>query len=343
MPRKTRMNDLTSPELLAQVNPENLRLKNDFLNYLRSVQRSEGTIAGYDNDLDIFFVWVMQHAGNKEFAKVSKRDLVSFQNWLINENGNSASRVRRIKSAISSMSNFIEAILDDEPEFQNFRSIVRKIESPVNQPIREKTVLTDEQVQALLDRLTEKKHYDKACLVALAVYSGRRKSELVRFRVDDFKDENLVCDGALYKTTNPIKTKGMGGGKYIYCYTFAKNFKPYFDRWMEDRAVKGIESEWLFPDKKEPHKQMSPNLITSWANTFSAILGVEWYAHSCRHYFTTYLVRAGLPDGVVQSILGWTSSDMVRVYTDIDADEQIGMYFKDGEICAPEKRGIADL
>ena len=45
-------NDITSPELLRQVNPDNMRLKQDFLDYLRSVQRSPKTIAGYDNDED---------------------------------------------------------------------------------------------------------------------------------------------------------------------------------------------------------------------------------------------------------------------------------------------------
>lgn len=47
MPRKTKMNDLTSPELIAQVNPGNARLKQDFIDYLRSMQRSPGTINGY--------------------------------------------------------------------------------------------------------------------------------------------------------------------------------------------------------------------------------------------------------------------------------------------------------
>lgn len=40
MPRKTKYNNITSPALLEQVNPENKRLKNDFLTYLKSVQRS---------------------------------------------------------------------------------------------------------------------------------------------------------------------------------------------------------------------------------------------------------------------------------------------------------------
>ena len=38
MPRKTKQNEITSPELLSQVNPENIRLKHDFIAYLQSAQ-----------------------------------------------------------------------------------------------------------------------------------------------------------------------------------------------------------------------------------------------------------------------------------------------------------------
>lgn len=343
MPRKTKMNDLTSPELVSQINPNNIRLRDDFLDYLRSVQRSPGTINGYKNDLDILFVFCLQRLGNKDFQNITKRDLVSFQNWLINENGNSPARVRRLKSAISSLSNYIEGILDDEPEFKDFRTIVRKIESPVNQPVREKTVLTNEQLEALLEKLVEKKAYDKACMLALAMYSGRRKSELVRFRVDDFKESNLVCDGALYKTSDTIKTKGFGLGKYIYCYTLAKKFKPYLDLWMNYRTDNQIDSEWLFPSREDPSKQMKPETLNSWANTFSNMLEEDFYWHAMRHAFTTNLVRAGIPDSVIKEIIGWSDVSMVSVYTDIDAEEQIGMYFKGGEINVPQKKNISDI
>lgn len=343
MARKTKMNDLTSPELVAQVNPENIRLKKDFLDYLRSVQRSPGTIKGYDNDLDIFFVYCMRNLGNKNFSEVTKRDLVSFQNWLINENCNSPSRVRRIKASISSLSNYIEAILDDEEEFKGFRSIVRKIESPVNQPVREKTVLSEEQLDNLLQVLTENKQYEKACMLALAICSGRRKSELVRFKVGDFKDENLVCGGALYKTSETIKTKGFGLGKYIYCYTLAKKFKPYFDNWMQYRAENGIESIWLFPLKENPDEQLKPETLNSWAITFSNILGVDFYWHSLRHYFTTSLARSGLPDGVIQEIIGWTSADMVRIYKDLTTEEQLEQYFDENGIKTVQPAKLSDL
>lgn len=342
MSRKTKMNSITSPELVSEINPENIRLKDDFLEYLQSVQRSPGTISGYSNDLDIFFVWVLKNARNKFFVDISKRDLVAFQNWLINENKNSPSRVRRIKAAISSLSNFVEAILDDEPEFRGFRSIVRKIENPALQPVREKTVWEDDELESLLNKLVEKKHFDKACYLALAMYSGRRKSELCRFRVSDFDDSRLVCGGALYKSA-PIKTKGKSGGKYIPCYTLAKKFKPYLDMWLKEREQSGIESEWLFPSKDNPDQQMGISTVNSWAETFTRLSGKNFYAHSLRHYFTTSLARAGIPDGVIQSIVAWESSDMVRLYTDIDADEQIGMYFSNGDISVPDKKGFSDM
>lgn len=73
MARKTKMNNITSPELLAQVNPKNTELLNDFKDYLRSVQRSETTIAGYENDIQIVWVWNLQHNNNLFFVDWTKR------------------------------------------------------------------------------------------------------------------------------------------------------------------------------------------------------------------------------------------------------------------------------
>lgn len=340
MARSTKMNSITSPELLRQVNPKNNQLLADFLDYLRSVQRSETTIAGYDNDIQIAWVWCLQNNDNKFFVDWTKRNIVAYQNWLLNNNENSPARIRRLKAALSSLSNYIEGVLDDE--FPNFRNIINKVENPVNRPVREKTVWEDEELDDLLEKLVERADYEKACYLALAMYSGRRKSELCRFRVTDFTDERLVCGGALYKSA-PIKTKGQGGGKVIPCYTLAKKFKPYLDYWIDYRKRNGIESEWLFPNKKNPKEYVPISTINSWSNTFSRISGRPAYIHSLRHYFTTSLVRSGIPDNVITQIVGWESADMCKIYTDIEADEQIGMYFKDGEINVSASNGIDSL
>ena len=340
MGRRTKMNSITSPEKLRQINPENMQLMHEFLNYLRSVQRSETTIGGYENDILIALVWCLEQNDNKPFVKWTKRNIVAYQNWLLYTNENSPARVRRLKAALSSMANYVETVLDEE--YPNFRNIINKIENPQLQPVREKTVWEDEQLEEMLNKLVEKKQYEKACMLALGMYSGRRKAELCRFRVSDFDDDKLVCGGALYKSA-PIKTKGKGSGKVIPCYTLAKKFKPYFDLWMEERKNQNIESEWLFPDASNPQEQISISTLNSWANTFSRMSGKDFYWHSLRHAFTTGLARAGIPDSVIQTIVNWESADMVRIYKDIDADEEIGMYFRDGDIAAPQQKSLGDL
>ena len=340
MGRKVQQNKITSPELWDQVNPENKRLLEDFLTYLRSIQRSETTIAGYRNDAEIAFVWCLQNNKNKFFVEWSKRDVVAFQNWMLNNNGNSPARVRRIKSVLSSMSNYIENVLDDE--YEGFRPIIRKIENPINQAVQEKTVLSDEQCDQLLTALMDKGWYEKACCVALAFYSGRRKSELVRFKVSHFDDENIIF-GSLYKTPEKIKTKGRGNGKMLYCYTLAKEFKPYFDAWMKYREENGIESEWLFPNHDDPSKHLEPSTLNSWADTYSRILGVPFYHHCARHRFSTALHEAGIPDSVIKEIIGWDSLEMVSIYVDSSVDDEIGKYFGEDGIKKVEATRLDQL
>lgn len=340
MPRKTKQNDITSPELLSQVNLENMQLLDDFLDYLKSTQRSEGTINSYRSDIHIAWVWNLKHNGNIFYCDWTKRHVIRYQNWLLNENGNSPARVRRLKASLSSLGNFIEGVLDNE--FPNYRNIINKVENPINQPVREKTVWKDEELERLLETLVEKRMYEKACFLALAMYSGRRKAELCRFKLSDFGNDRLVCGGALYKSA-PIKSKGRGGGKYINCYTLAKQFKPYLDLWIQERNNLGIESVWLFPAKDNPAEHIAISTANSWSNTYSRLSGRDAYLHSLRHFFTTNLSRAGIPDGVIQTIVNWQSGDMVKLYKDIDADEELSMYFTEDGIVAPQTKGFSDI
>jgi integrase len=344
MGRKVQYNNIVTDELLSQVNPENIELGKDFLDYLRSIDRSPNTIDAYSHDLNIFWSYLLLHCGNKFFVDLSKRDISKYQSYCLTEYKWSPARMRRVKSTLSSLSNYVENMLDDE--FENYKPIVRKIENPVNEKVLKKTVLEDYQLQELLDVLVEKKKYDKACMLSLAMNSGRRKAELPRFKVSYFDDKNIIY-GSLYKTPEQIKTKGRGSrGKMLTAYVLSKPFKPYFDLWMNYRKENGIDSEWLFPKKvgnEYIDEPMDSKTLNSWAGSFSKILGVDFYFHSLRHYFTTACSRSGLPDDVIQMIIGWSSLDMVSLYKDIDADEQFEKYFADGGIKKVEQKSLSDL
>lgn len=338
--RKTKKNNITSPELLERVNADNKQLLKEFLDYLRSTDRSDTTIAAYKSDIEIAFVWCLQNNDNKPFVNWTKRNIIAYQNWLIYENENSPARVRRLRASLSSLSNFIENILDDE--YPEFRNIIGKIEAPINNPVREKTVLSDDDVNSMLNKLVTMGRFDVACLTALAAYGGRRKSELCRFKVDDFSDDRLICGGSLWKSS-PMKSKGRGRqGKIICCYTLAHKFRPYLELWMKDREERGIDSEWLFPNCDGTNHIGIPT-VNSWMNILSRISGLDIYAHSFRHYFTTMLSNEGLPDSVIKEVVQWTDISMVGVYVDRSTEDTLDMYFGADGIIKKEAKGLSDL
>lgn len=328
MARKTNNQKIATEGKLSHVNKSNISLKKDFLIYLKSIKRSQGTITGYDSDLNIVFVYILDNLENKDFAKLTKRELIGLQNWMIERNL-SSNRIRRIKSAISSLSNYCENILaDDDPEFQGFKSSIRKIESPPLQLVREKTVWEEDELNNLLDTLVEQGKYERACFVALAMYSGRRKAELARFKLSDFSDDKLICNGALYKSS-PILTKG---NKYLECYTLAKKFKPYLDLWTVQRDNIGLGGDWLFPNHSDESKHINSSTFDGWSKSFTDITGKDFYPHSLRHFYCTALVKAGIPDNVIVDIIGWSSSEMLKLYDDSSKDDKLDMYFSGGEI-----------
>lgn len=322
--RSTVYNLITSDEKIAQINPKNVQLMNDFLDYLVSIDRSSTTIKGYKNDLLIFFCWNIDENENKYFVDLTKREIAKFQKHAMTDWGWSSNRLSRVKSTLSSMSNYIENILDDEIE--NYRSIVRKVESPVKQPVREKTIITDEEVDQILNDLVRDKEYQIACAFALAAFGGARKSELLNYKVSYFDDKNIMKDAALYATPEPIKTKGRGSlGKLLIKYTLL-DFKKYFDLWMSDRKEKGLlDNEYLFVNSKGETLGISG--MNSFANTISNYLGRPFYFHSLRHQLCSRLFRLGLPSDVIQEYFGWTSADMLNVYNDNSATDTFGKFF----------------
>ena len=255
---------------------------------------------------------------------MKKREFIRFFNYMVTELKSSPNRIITVRATLSSLSNYIEDILDEE--YEDFRNIVCKIETVAKEPIRKKTIMTQEDVNSCLEKLVKDEKYQIACYLALAVASGARKAELLRFKCDYFKDENIVF-GCMYKTPEEIKTKGRGSrGKMLYKYTFVKQFKPYFDLWMNYRKENGIESEWLFVVKRDDkYEQAEVHNADRWAEIINKYMNSNsFYAHSCRHFFVTELKRKGLPNEVVQAIVGW-QSDMCNVYNDTPIEETFSM------------------
>lgn len=327
--RSTVYNNIASDEKLAMVNPKNKELEEDFLAYLVSTDHAKSTIKQYEYNLHAFWCWNLDYNKNKFFVDIRKKDIARWQSHAINEYGWSPNRLGVVKSTMSSLGNYIEDILDDE--YEDYKPIVRKIKSPKKVAVREKTILSEKELQKLLDHLINNEEYMKACVVSLAMNSGRRKAELPRFKVKYFDDGNIICNGGLYKTPEKVMTKGAGRlGKMLELHTIVKPFKPYLNMWLEKRKELGIRSEWLFVkgfDEKGRKEQLQTYTMDKWAKEFSDFLQKPFYWHGLRHYFTTKLVELNIPASVIQELVGWESADMVEIYNDQTSDQKFEKYF----------------
>lgn len=343
MGRFTVYNNITSKEKIDQINSENIYIKKEFLEYLQSVNRAPSTIKQYDAMLNIFFVWNLEYNNNKEFTTITKREFAKFQNHAINEWEWSPKRIRTVKASISSLSNFIENIMDEEEGYENYHAVIRKIENPANETVREKSVFEKDELNSLLDYLVKNKEYKKACMLSLAMCSGRRKAELTRFKVSYFDEKNVMF-GSLYKTPERVTSKGRGkNGKQIFFYILKNDFDPYLKLWLKQREELGINSIWLFPNPNDFDEHVNIGAFDGCTKQFSDYLGKPFYWHSMRHFFTTECVKKNLPANVIQEIIAWDSADMVTLYTDISTDDMLEKYFDESGIKNIQSTSLNDL
>lgn len=315
---------ITDPKLLKQIDVRNINLINQFLAD-KEIRCSLASVVNYKSDLQIFFTWNLLHNNNKFFIDIKKREIATFFSYGSRELKWKSARFTRARACLSSFSNFIERFYDDEyPAFKNF---IGKVIDPMPHSFAlEKSVLTEEQVMGLLNHLTEKKQYQQACWVALAISSGARSSELLRFTVDIIDENNTAFGGIFLETTKTIKTKGRTKtGKVIKKYIIKDIFLPYYNRWMEVRRVTlkdtGQQHNSLFIKQTgEPAKLDS---VRCWLLGMSKYLQCPIYAHAFRHYATTYLIRLKFPPRLIQEIMGWDSTTMVEIYNDVDVKDQV--------------------
>lgn len=345
MGRSTVYNHIVSKEKMDMVNPENIELGEDWLEYLQSIDRSPQSIVAYRNDLKIFWVWNLEFNKNKFFTDLTKREIAKFQNHALNTWGWSPNRIRRVKSCLSSLSNYIENVLDDEEEFQNFKPIIRKIENPVKNVVREKTVLSDEQVENLLDTLVERKEYERAAGVAIVAFSGMRKAELLQMKVEYFNEDHFVYD-AMWKT-DKIRTKGFGRLGHQMEKFVLYGAKPYIDLWLQYRKENGIESEWMFLTKTRQEDGSyiyhARKDVSAWTEEFTDILEEDFYFHCLRHYTCTRLHRLNLPSHVIQEFFGWASSEMLQIYNDVTAEDEFEKYFDKNGVKEVQQGTLSEL
>lgn len=288
--RSTIYNNIVTKENIVEINPDNLKLLDEWLMYLRAANKSKQTVVNYKSDIRIFFVYLLKKADNKFFGNIVPRDIVFFQNWCMEELKLSSNRICRLKDVLSSFSNYVEDFYKDDERLKDFENITRAIKNPPKTKVREETLLTEQEINLIFEKLIDKSQYKAACLLALALYGGLRKAELVQIEIETFDKENIV--GSLYKTPNKITLKGG-----------YKN-EVYFLKQEVDRFVYLWKRERKRQIKRfgEPPEEIKNKL-------FSYVRCGEWNLQklSMMHYVANVITKVMKENGI-NKVFYWESA-----------------------------------
>jgi site-specific recombinase XerD len=323
MARKTFKKIITSDENWNLVSKENKKLMERFLKE-KNTRCSDTTIEGYKSDLSIFFTWNMIENDNKYFPLIKKLEFAEFFGFATSELKWAGSRFARVRSALSQISESIIKFLDDEfPTYRNL--ILAAIESMPKEPVREKTILSEEQINSLFDYLHKINKPQEELLLALAIGSGARVSEWLRFTTDIIDKDNTAFEDIFLEMLKPIKTKGRTKtGKQLTKYIIRDVFWERYEKWLPIREQIMKENNkthnCIFIKSNGDPAQVST--VRSWIAKWEKFLGVNFYPHCLRHYITTFLSKLGLETDLIVEIMGWSDSKMFSIYCDLSAKDK---------------------
>lgn len=323
--RKTFRKIITSQELIEQINPKNKMLMERFLKNF-ATKRSPNSVTSYRSNLTMFMCWNVEHNDNKNFVDIRKIELADFFDYAVTELKWSPNRFAQMHSCLSSFSAWIENYYDED--YPMFRNLLPKIEKPVKENIRKKTVLQKEDIDKLFKHFEENDMVQDACLLSLVISCGARVSELARFTTDLINEENVVFDGLFLETTEEIQTKGRGvNGKSLRKYILKDMFIPHYHKWLELRKKIMDESNqdhnYMFVTKDG--NPANADRLRDWMAVWSDIVEAPCYPHSFRHYHITMLKKLELEDDFIVYITGWSEStghSMVGIYNDMTAADR---------------------
>jgi integrase/recombinase XerD len=286
-----------------------MNLLQEFIDDCEIRGMTHGTIRSYNSNVGLYLRWL-----KKEKTEPLKADATVIRNFItyLRKEGKSPKTLENYFAAISS---FYEWLLYEDRVSNNPVRAVRKRylrKYKENGPKHERKLLSVKEMAMLVNSIPSKR--DRAIVVLLAK-TGIRREELVQIDVDDINWE----DESIMLKPHPKRT----------------NRRVYFDaevaitlkRWLKVREALPDEKA-LFVGNTGTRLQRNGiyNIVTHWAERVDlhdpkGELEGKFTPHCCRHWFTTHLLRNGMPREMVEELRGDAGKAAIDIYYHIDPRE----------------------
>ena len=166
-----RTDEITEEEWL-EINKTNRDMVQDYLDNQSDL--SVKTRPAYRSGLRIFFKYVHDYLGDKDFTQIKKKEFQKYLNWLTNR-GLSDSAIKFKKSCVSAFCNYVMMMYEDEiPTFRNFTIGLKVVKTGY---VHEKVHLTPDEYVALCEELERREEWQKLAYVVFSYSTGCRRAE----------------------------------------------------------------------------------------------------------------------------------------------------------------------
>ncbi len=285
--------------------------------------RQDCIIRGFSKDtLNVYsgIVRMLYDFNDGDLTGVNEETLVAYLAYLRRTRHLAQKSVQLHFAALSTFYEFLifKKIVSTNPVMIIRRRYLKAYK--MHEASQHRQLISVEQASLLVNSILEAR--DKA-VVVLLLKTGIRRHELSELDVSDIDMDNL---------TITLKPAAKRSNEIVY---FDPETAFVLARWLDQRAKHiPIKNPALFTDRygNRLGNMGIDRLVTKHAarvglhNKASKRLEDKFTPHCCRHWFTTHLIRAGMPREFVQELRGDAGREAIDIYVHVDRAELKASY-----------------
>ncbi len=295
-------------EKLKKINPETVKLWERYKIDMSLRELSEKTIAGYENDMQQFFIYVYDNFDNKSIKEIDDEDITEFL-YYCKTNGNNSRRIKRRMSSISAFYIFLrrKRVVSENPmEF---------IERPKKDTdVATQTFLTLEQVNLMRDKLNEfvnksktlsSKHYSLQiqCYAMFSLTTMARVNAVRSIEWSQIDYEDRIVHDVPEKEGYIVK---------LYISEEVKDLLINLQKFRKENNID--DNGFVFISRsKDGAKKVTTGTMNRWSKVVGAMIDVPTLQpHDFRRSYATLLSNAGMPLEEISELLNHMGTDVTN-------------------------------
>jgi len=278
---------------------------------------SSGSSPQYKSLLNIFAQFA--HSKGHSFLDVDRDILREFIGYL-KEEKKAQSTIRKNFAVLSSFYEFLvfEGYMESNIVHQVRKRYLQMYKSDFTSQTRQ--IISVDQMAMLINSVIDTR--DKA-IIAMLAKTGMRRGELLALDVDDVN---------LSEMTITLKKTAKRSNRTLF---FDDEAGAILRRWLKARELYSKKkSNALFITRSggRLHRVRVDEIVRDAAirvglhDISSDKIEDHFGPHCCRHWFTTYLIRAGMPRDFVKELRGDVRHEAIDIYNHIDKKELMESY-----------------